>query len=190
MEDTTVAVEGYVRYRKVRSTHRMYCPVRERKVVLGPTGEDGDIAYLTPAGTPPGNNESWERIDGEQHEAEAVEQELTEKAGDPEGTLVIQEVTDGGYDVINTATKESVNTEPLTKEQAEAIVSGSPEEKKGILASIKEKFAGKKDDAPPLAGTCPSTHKFGKDHDEHDECDDCPLAVSCGDAKQAAEDKG
>lgn len=184
----TPRAEGYVRHRKIRGTHRMYCPVRERKVVLGKGREDGNVAYLAPAGMPAASNESWERIDHDNYVAEAAEQEMTEKAGEPEGTLKIEEVGEEAYNVVNTVTGEPMNTSPVSREEAEALISGSPEEKKGLLARPKDKVtdadkddSGDKEDSS--SEECPVGHRFGKDHDEHEECDECPLAESCQEAK-------
>lgn len=200
-DSMTPKAEGFVRFRKVSGKHHMYCPVRERKVLLGPGQVDGDIAYLTPAGSPAGSNESWKCLDEEGHVAEVTEGKMQEVAGKPEGTLYAVHVTEGVdipyWNVINTATDKLVNTAPLTKEQAEAIVAGSPveqavydnppkdetpEEKKGLLATIKDKVLGDKE------VECPGGHKFGEDHDEHEDCDDCGMAVNCETAKQGKEE--
>ena len=187
-DSTTPKVDGYVRHRKVSGKHHMYCPVRERKVLLGSKQEDGDIAYLTPAGSPVGSNESWKCLDEDMHVAEATEQKIQEVAGKPEGTLEIVEVGEEAYDVVNTATEKAINTSPLTREQAEALTSGSPEEAKSFLASLKDKVLGKEphDDVPEM-DACPNDHEFGKDHDEHEDCDECPLAESCQSTKESEE---
>jgi hypothetical protein len=191
-DSITPAVEGFVRFKKVAGKHHMYCPVRDRKVVLGPNQADGDIAYLTPAGSPAGSNESWVCLDEEGHVAEATEQEMQETAGEPEGTLEIKEVGEEAYDVVNTETGKPLNTSALSKEEAEALVAGSPEEKKGLLARLKDKVTGgdKNESGSTEEGDgigCPYGHEFGKDHDDHDECDECEHAPNCEGVKQNLE---
>lgn len=185
-----VAVEGYVRFKKVRGKHRMFCDVRNRKVVLGKGCDDGDVAYLPPGGLPKESNESWERMDDLAHVTEATEQQVQEAAGDPEGTLAIVEAGEGAYNVVNTATGEAINTTPLTREQAEAMAAGSPvheveekpEEKKGLLAKAKDTI---KDALTPSENGegggigCPHGFVFSQDHDEHEECDECSIADAC-----------
>lgn len=193
-------VKGFVRYAKVSGKHRMYCYVRERKVVLGKGCKDGQVAYFHPNATPPGNDSAWKCLDANDVATEATELELYEKAGKPQGTLEI--VPDGsGFNVVNTATGKRINTYTLTKDEAEEIVKGSPEveekvevEKepvKEVQEPLKKKKKKKKkdkgeneekkedkDDADETV-ECPMGHKFGEDHDNHDECDECSLAEDC-----------
>jgi hypothetical protein len=186
-DEKTPAVEGFIRYRKVSGKHRMYCPVREKKVLLGPNQKDadGDVAYLKPGGTPKESNESWERIDDDVAVAGATEQQLQEAAGEPEGTLEIVEVGEEAYDVVNTATGKALNTAPLTRKQAEDIAAGSPVAEVEVQSG-KEPYEG----APigdevnvcPLEGV-----KFGVDHDEYEECDDCKYAEACQEASKKVE---
>lgn len=191
--NATPQVEGFIRYKKVKGTHRMLCPIRKKQVVLGVNREDGNVAYLTPAGIPPGSNESWERIDSNEYVAEAAEQEMQEKAGKPEGTLEVVELAtlEGFYNVINTATDKPINTEPLTKEEAEIMVSGSPKEKKGLLARLKDKMLGKDKEQVDSGNldkdVCPNGHNFGKDYDEHEDCDNCDASEYCQAEREVTE---
>jgi hypothetical protein len=178
----TPAVKGFIRYRKIRGKHRMYCSVREKKVLLGKGQEDGDVAYLEPGGQPKESNESWERIDNDVVVAEATEQQLQEAAGEPEGTLEILEVGEEAYNVVNTATGKALNTAPLTRQQAEDIAAGSPVAEVEAQGS-KEVY----EDAPTgdEINVCPLEDvEFGVGHDDYEHCDNCELAEACKKAKE------
>jgi hypothetical protein len=179
-------VEGWVRYAKISGKHRMFCHVRDRKVVLGKGQADGQIAYFKPGATPPGSDASWKCIDPDVAVNEATELEMLEKAGMPAGTL--RKEPDGeGFNVINTQTGEPINSFTLTEAEADAIVEGSPLEERTEPSKDAEVEAEEvvKNDGAEIP-VCPSGHIFGsEDHDNHEECDECPEATACKEAATA-----
>jgi len=154
-------MEGYLRYKKISGKHHMYCPVREKKVILGKGCDDGDIAYFLPHQAPPEGAPSWERMgrkDGVTAEQEFIDAEV----GEPDGVLKLVEKNGGWYDIENTATGEIINTTSLRKEEAEEIIKGyKPEE-------------------PEAPQQCPvEDGTFGEDFEEYGDCAECPVAADC-----------
>ena len=116
--------KDYQRWRRLGGRHHMYCAVRDKKVIIGEGAPDGDFAYFTKAQAPPDTDPMWEKLDG----GPATDAKAMETVTSPDGTLKVEEVSKGWYNVINTATGQPVNTSKLRKAEAEAMVAGSPPE--------------------------------------------------------------